>query len=428
MGKNSLDLRRKLKTYHQNIKILRRGLRVQFKTPGDQVTSDFGLGCYYIKPNSMYQLIINVDLPKKIGGELLVDFWGLTNNNHLQHLNQGRIKHSNREQHIKFWSYPKTRHQFMTFRLDYDQTEHDPTGHSYLINYIFLESKTPLPRATETPLIPTNLNMIYDIELKPQLIIDLISTKTQLEIILNSEIPNLEIFEHAILSYLLQRETAPEYLKILQENIKCCQISDKTRSIEDLNNQVNQEKLITLQDEIKHLFEKLGTYSQQIDQMINHKHSLENMLDQTENLNPLQQDQHESQIKIHQKMLKTMNLKLNHLNRLQQINQEIDDLNHENITKILNYYQNRVIQDVDILKQSLVQIHSEYQSYQEKILIPKTERMDKDQIILDQVLVDYRLLKKKSTNLKEKLDQKIIKFTVLWYQDFIQSCQSEILS
>jgi hypothetical protein len=423
MGKNPLDLHRKLQRYQQPAKILRRGLQVSV-TNLESIKPDFALGTYQVKGGTNYSLIINVDLPKK-STALKVDFWGLNNNNnHLQHLNQGKINLINRDSRLKFWTYPKTRHIFMTFELEQDE-DGDPEKPGkikchYTINYVFIESKNPIPRSLDTPSIPQNLNLEYNIECAPRLILEL-----EIDNILKDfNLPiNLDIFEHALLVYLLQKETSPEYLNSLRKNLELCHI--KYEGTPSQFRQVDVNELKELQQEISKASKKLEEYMVRVDNLINHKHGLENMLDQPEDMTPYEIEQHQLNINLHQQFIESLNLKLNHVHKLQEINQnQPDEEDFKNMQEILSYYEKRILADQTLVTTQFKKHQELYQSYQRNILGPKSDRQNKDQDRLDKVLVDYRKIKKKCCILKEHLDEKLIKFMSLWYQYVIQQNSS----
>lgn len=418
MGKNPLDLHRKLQRYQQPVKILRRGLQVSV-TNLESNKPDFALGTYQVKGGTSYSLIINVDLPKK-STALKVDFWGLNNSNHLEHLNQGKVNLISRDSRLKFWTYPKTRYLFITFELEQDE-DGDPDAPGkikchYTINYVFIESKNPIPRSLDTPAIPTNLSLEYNIECAPRLILEL-----EIKDILKDFKPpiNLDIFEHALMIYLLQKETSPEYLNSLHRNLELCNI--KYEGAPSQFREVDASELEELQEEIRKASKKLEEYMVRVDNLINHKHSLENILDQPEDMTPYEIEQYQLNINVHKQFLESLNLKLNHVHKLQEINQnQPNEEDFMNMREILDYYEKRILADQTLISTQLKRSQELYQSYQNNILGPKSDRQNKDQDRLDKVLMDYRKIKKKCSILKEHLDEKIIKFMSLWYQYVVQ--------
>lgn len=416
MGKNPLDLHRKLRKYHQSVKILRRGLQVNL-TNLKSGSPNFALGSYQIKGSSQYSLIINVDLPKKYV-TLKVDFWGLNHSNHLQHLNQSKIESSNRDLRLKFWTYPKTKHIFMTFRLEQNEDEKC----RYLINYLFLESKIPIPRVLDTPNIPNRLEFDYNIECAPRLALELEIH----DLLKDFKSPiNFEIFEHEILAYLLQKETGPEYLDILKKNLAICSI--KSDGSPSQFRQVQSSELMDLRQEIKKASSKLEEYMARVDNLINHKHSLENMLDQPEDMTLYDKEQYELKIKINKELIEALNFKLNHIKRLKELNESdhrIDQIDSQNMDEILEYYEKRIMNDLIIFNNDLRKTQETYETYQYRVLSPQNNQQHRDQDRLDQILLDYRKIKKKASILKEHLDEKIIKFMSLWYQFLIQQNHS----
>jgi len=415
MGKNPLDINRKLKKYQQQVKVLRKGIQVRVN---DLSTNkpDFALGPYQVKGSTQYSLIINPELPKK-NADLIVDFWGLRGTHlHLERINSGRIHHSNKESRIKFYTYPKTKFIFMTFKLEF---EDDPSPATYNINYIYLDSKHPLPRATITASIPNSFQLEYNLECHPHTLAELDLDNPLKEF--NLPI-NMNIFEHSLLTYLLQKETGPSYFDALTKNISLSPKfsgSGLVRGISEIK--VNVDILKKLQGEIIDGSKKMEKYLTKIDNLINHKHSLENHLDQPDT------EKHDNQANktlIYQHFIDGLNLKLNHIKKLVELNSTINlgENEVEQVKEILDYYEKRVLADQVIVKSELNRIETSVDEY-----VPNNKNeQEQEQERLDMILTHYRELKKRSSILKKDIDLKIVKFINLWYQFILSKNESAV--
>lgn len=422
MGKNPLDLNRKLIKYQQQVKVLKRGLQVKYQ----HLTSprpDFALGNFQVKGSSAYSLILNVDLPRKSNG-LQIDFWGLqtVNNNgttHLERLNRTEVNLVNREVRAKFWTYPKTRYLFITFQILQDEQDDDSKKNplNYTINYVYLESKDPLPRNIITPAVPSSFQLNYDLECHPRMLAEL-----DLDDPLSGfNLPiNLEVFEHSLLNYLLQKETSPGYLESLKQNIKSCQVNPSRDKRLPYYRQVELDELKKIKQQVLNKSQKLEELLSKIDNLIHHKHSLENMLDRPDgDVEYLQQEKQQNYLDVLNKFHEGLNLKLNHILSLKELNHQSKNLRSEDLSsieEILNYYENRVLKDRRKIKQELELAEIEFTRYKQKHSKPSDQQQHNDQRRLDNMLVSYRQCQQKSKELKQELDKLIIKFIIVWYQ------------
>jgi len=415
MGRNPLDLNRKLKKYQQHIKIIRRGLQVRFNVLTSK-QPDFGLGTYQVKGNTTYSLIINVDLPRK-STALLVDFWGLSNNNghhSLQRLSQSKVDLINRDARLKFHTYPKTRHLFMTFKIQQDNDQIEPLN--YTINYVYIDSKIPIPRTNaNNAAIPKSLNLKYNLECHPRVLKEL-DLKDPLN---DFKLPiNLDIFEQPLLNYLLKKETHPDYLETLKKNINFSNVLVTNRSSSSDFQKADRE---LIEEDLKEIMKKsnqLEIVMTKIDNLIHHKHSLENMLNQPEEGVPLQREKHKNYLDILTQFQGGLNLKVNYVNQLRISNQEsqLGETEKNNINQVLEYYLQRINQDRNKIQLALNQAEQKWHNYQQDTLAPIDQKQNHDQNRLDKLLVHYRTNQKKSRMMKEELDQMIIKFMINWYQ------------
>src|SRR5271170_6950506 len=104
MVKNSLEIHRKLKKYHQSIRIMKRQFIVRIQDL-DSVLPDFGLGCYLVKANTKYTISMRVEIPKTYN--LIIDFWSY-DDVRVELLN--RTISQNKEISQSFHTYPKTKY------------------------------------------------------------------------------------------------------------------------------------------------------------------------------------------------------------------------------------------------------------------------------------------------------------------------------
>lgn len=411
MGRNPLDLNRKLKKYQQPIKIIRRGLQVKYQVLTSK-QPDFGLGTYQIKGNTTYSLVINVDLPRK-STALLIDFWGLSNNNGLKRLSQSKVNLVNRDARLKFHTYPKTRHLFMTFKIQQDNDQDQALN--YTINYLYIDSKVPIPRTNANNVaIPNSLEFKYNLECHPRVLKELDLREPLKEF----ELPiNLDVFEHPLLIYLLKKETHPDYLEALKKNISFSNVPIETNSGSDFQN----VDLELIEEDLKEIMKKshqLEIVMSKIDNLIHHKHSLENMLNQPEEGVPLQREKNQNYLDILTQFQGGLNLKINYVNQLRISNQEsqLGESEKNKINHVLDYYLQRINQDKHKIQIAIDEAEQKWNQYQKDTLVPIDQKHNHDQNRLDKLLVHYRSNQKKSIKIKEELDQMIVKFMINWYR------------
>ena len=413
MGRNPLDLNRKLKKYKQYVKIIRRGLQVKFEVLTSK-QPDFALGTYQVKGNTTYSLIVNVDIPRKSSG-LLIDFWGLANNGNLQRLSQSKVNLVNRDARLKFHTFPKTRHLFMTFKI---QQENDqPESLNYAINYIYIDSKNPIPRTNIGDVaIPNNLELKYNLECHPRVLQEL----ELREPLKGFDLPiNLDIFEHPLLVFLLKKETNPEYFETLKKNISFSNVPiDKNNNSSSFIPKVDIELIEDDLKEIQNKSNQLEVIMSKIDNLIHHKHSLENMLNQPEEGVSLEMEKHKNYLDILTQFQEGLNLKINYVNQLRVSNQEsqLGENEKNNIDQVLDYYLQRINQDRNKIQLVVDETEQKWYIFQQKTLAPIDQKQNHDQNRLDKLLVHYRANQKKSLKMKEEIDQMIIKFMINWYQ------------
>lgn len=424
MGKNQLDLIRKMKKYDQNVKLVRRGITVRINDISSKYP-DFAIGPYQVKMNSTYILIINPDLSGVRSSQddyyIQVDFWAMQGAHlNLEHLNQGKVSIHNRETRLRFHTYPKTKYIFITFKLVLE--EHDDLKHThphYNINYVYIDSKHTIPRSnTLAVTIPNKFTLDYNIECHPHTLMEL-----ELEEPLKDfDLPiNMDVYQHALLTYLLQKENSPKYLEILKQNIKNGARDFKNKHIN--SREIDVSELIKMRSEIKKNSDKLERNLMKVDNLINHKHSLENLLDDP-NIQQKMSYGHKNQqkVEIYEKFLSGLNLKLNHLEKLKQSNQDTNNLNEDDkqkIQQILDYYHQRVLFDKQVISNDLNDMQNNLlETNNDQITL--NNKMNQDQEQLDMVLTQYRKLKETCSKLKKSIDEQIIQFINHWYHYILQ--------
>jgi hypothetical protein len=455
MPKFPLEISRKLKKLNcQSIKVLRRGLQIKSaniteQNPYSLQTNplyDFALGTYEIKPSSEYSLILNLDLPKRTS-QVTIDIWGLTSNNYLQHINQGRVNIVNRDAKVKFHTYPKSRYVFLTFRIQPDEDYTPDQGVTWSLNYIYIETNTAISKLAATPSIPSNIQLKYNIECAPHTIDRLELSPSQIYKELIEYLPiQMDIHEHSLIKYLLCEETSPSYISALKANLKFSSPSSSSsirqqhagQNLEDGNSSEKQsDKLMEDRKKIMLLSKDLEEILGKVDNIILSKNNLETSLDKTEDTIPIQKEKHENYMKLLQKLLDGLALKSNHIKTLkttcnQQSNDKhqkdkqsnatkdkqnkLEDEEQKNVNLVLDYYQRRIQTDRKILEQSYLEAEMEWKVFQDETLRPIEGKQTIDQVKLDNLLVHYRALKKDTLKIKEELDQLIVRFMIDWYQ------------
>jgi len=421
MGRNSLDLHKKLVKYQQQIKISRRGFQIKCNNINNKNKPDFALGAFQVKGNVSYTLVINVDIPPNKSNGLIIDFWGLSANSHLELLNRHNITTVNRDLRIKFWTYPKTRFFFMTFRIQSEDDIDINQSITYSINYIYIDSKDPLPKNSVTPTIPIKLDLNYDLECNPRTLEEL-DLNDPLKIF--DKIPiNLDIFEHSLLNYLLQKETSPHFLESLKQNIANCNIPSEKHSLYQYN-EISSRELTELNELKNNIIKKsreMEEYLSKIDNLTHHKNSLENTLDIVEkDTTPFNSEKHENYINILRKFQDGLNTKLNTLKQLKTINKnqlgKLEKKDIDNVDEIIDYYENRINKDKIIFNEILTGGLNEWNNYKEEVVQPQNKQQNTQQNKLDKILSHYRTYQNKSLSIKKELDNNIIKFMIMWYQ------------
>lgn len=423
MNKNPMDLARKINKYQQWVKISRRGLQVRIDNPQSQ-NPDFALGAYPVKPSSEYAFLINTELPK--GAEYLeVDFYGLNSQHHPQHhlkfLNRGRVYQHHRDIRLNFYTYPKTRYIFMTVKMIFPNENHRS---QYQINYLFLESKTPIARGTETPQIPNSFELEYQIECSPRVIQEIDLSENEFLKEFQTMLPiNLDLFEHSMIHYLLQKELSPHYLESLINNLKASHRIKSTQPLSQFR-QVQRQELINLQDEIKKASDKLEKFMVKVDTLTNQKASLEINLGQEDTQTFAHQDLL-TNIKVHQEMEKSLNLKYHHLKSLEHSHLSYhENSQHPNlespsstsaILELIVYYQSRVLNDLEIVKEQLQKLILQEERMNHDVIQPQDKSHQRIENDLDETLLEYRKSRKTCLVLKAHLDEKISKFISLFY-------------
>ena len=453
MGRNPLDLHRKIVRYNSQIKIMRRGCQIKCNDSNNDksniynldIKPNFAIGTFQIKGNVGYHLVINVDLPRKSEG-LIVDFYGMSSSSNLELLNRHLITSSNRDIRINFWTYPKTRYIFLTFSILTTANEIDDASISnftnksssssivYSINYIFIDSKDPLPRNIASPAIPNNLKLTYDLECNPRTLEEL-ELNDPLKIFENKLPINLDIFEHSLLTYLLQKETSPNFIESLKNNISNCNIPSNHSNT--MFKRINLVDLTSLRDVIIKKSREMEEYLSKIDNLQQHKNSIENSLEREDfssrtidrgdnsphsehDNTSLNDEKYENYVNILQKFQDALNAKLNTLRQLKSINRnqngKLEKTDIDNISEIIDYYENRVIKDKLIITEHLNSGTSEWNTYKKEIINPLDKQLNNQQNKLDKILSHYRSYQNKTIVLKKEIDSLIIKFMIQWYQ------------
>lgn len=431
-NKNPMDLARKLKKYHQWVKVSRRGLQVRLDHPHSK-NPDFALGTYQVKANSDYTLLINTDIPRQ-AEYLKIEIYGLNSHNHIPHglsfINQGRVYLRQRDNRIQFTTYPKTRFVFITAKMIYPDLEESeskkPTVNNYSINYLFLESKYPVPRGSETPQIPNSLELEYHIECSPRVIqeIDLQPSNFLKEFHDAKLTPiNLDLFEQPLINYLMQKELSPSYLQSLIKNIK----SSKSIKVDKpgSNKTIPLIELQNLQQEIKKAGDKLESFLVKVDNLTNQKSTLEVNLTQSShhNIESFIHQDLETNIEVHREMEKQLNLKFHHLESLNKTHNQnnITQSNSQSaIYDLIKYYQSRVLHDLEIVKYQMEKLQVQEEKYNQQVIQPHDRKENHLQNDLDNTLLDYRKARKTCLVIKEHLDEKISKFVSMFYQYVVQ--------
>lgn len=314
----------------------------------------------------------------------------------------------------------------MIFSAEHEENQIKST--IWQINYLFIESKSPIPRGIETPKIPSSLAIEYNIECMPRIISEINLQKD--EFLKEFKTPiNLDIFEHPVINYLLQKELSPNYLEALLKNLK---YSNSIKSEKPLSQfrPIQLEELTTLQAEIKKASDKLENYLVKVDNLTNHKSTLEVNLHQ-DSAKETQTFTHQdllTNIKIHQEMEKNLNLKYHHLKSVEQThlnhnnpNQNTHDPNSKSaISDLLIYYQSRILNDLEIIRHQLETLQAKEHQVNRRIIQPQDETNHQVQTELDETLLNYRKARKTCLVIKAHLDEKIPKFLTLFYHHLHQ--------
>lgn len=431
-SKNPMDLARKLHKYQQWVKVSRRGLQVRIDHPNSK-KPDLALGTYAIKPNSEYTLLINTDVPQQ-AENLQVDFYGLDSQNHLTFLNRGQVYQRQRDLRISFATYPKSRYIFLTLKMNYPHSEDEkdkifPKSSTYNVNYLFLESKQPIARGIETPKIPSSLELEYQIECVPRVIQEINLQPEEFLKEFSSVLPiNLDLFEQPLVNYLLQREVSPAYLHSLMKNMKSSRRIKVTQPPPQ-HRSIQLSEMLELQTEIKKASDKLEKFLLKVDSLANQKSSLEINISQSSHQDTqtfLHQDL-QTNIQTHREMEKQLNLKFHHLKSLEQahqpnLNPNLNPTNHQQtgISDLIQYYQSRILHDLEIIKSQLINLEKQEKQMNQKIIRPKDQTNQNLQDDLDETLLEFRKSRKTCLVIKAHLDEKIAKFVSLFYHYLYQ--------
>lgn len=436
MGRSPVDLVRKLIKYHQHLKIVRRSLQVRYANL-DSSRPDFGVGPFQVKPSSEYSLILNVDLPKS-SGSLIVDFWGTHPHGKLDLLNRYQVNLVNRDQRIKFWTYPKTKQLAITFSVQPNQ-EGEERVIQYMINYLFIESKEPIPRSLtsgdpdfprnnikrfnlwdqETQTFSFSDHRSFHYEISPRNLMELSLDPDQIypkDVRQSGLLPlKLEIFGPVWLNYLLNHQNNPVYLRSLINNMKNCNLELAT-SEQNLR-QIDQEDISELRETIRSDSEQLEKQLSLIDNLLYHKHSIENKLESPDKSIEINRARYQQHLRGLSQLIEGLNLRLNYLNNLIDLSNENENQgDREKMGDILGYYKARVIKDRLTLHQEHQRITGEMESFEQDIYQPKHQQINSDQDRLEQILNDYRKIKEDVTKLKEKLDGDLSRFFLMYCQ------------
>jgi hypothetical protein len=284
---------------------------------------------------------------------------------------------------------------------------------NYIVNYVYLDGKNPIPRNATTPPVPSNLVPSYNIECNPHILsqIDLENPFSEF----SNNLPiDMDIFEHSLVLYLLGVESSPPYLKALKANLSYATRTDywdnTTRNVET---KTLKEKL----DEIKIISNELDEILTKVDNLQLHKQSLEAIIRQSEDGVPFCKEKRENYIKVLQRFKEGLAIKMNYVKKLAESNDmQTNDKERNNVQLVLDYYRRRIEADRRSIEHCLDEARAEYNVFASETLKPIEGKQNSDQTRLDKLLVHYRTHKGKAKALKEELDAKIVDFFLNWYQ------------
>ncbi len=405
MVKNTLELHRKLRRYHQSVRITKRQVIIKVQDLKSK-SPDFSLGTYSIKPSAQYALLLRIDLPKD--AELMIDYWGMTPK--LQRLNCTKITHKHKDIRQNFHTYPNSKYIFFSFKSITDKPL------QYIIHYLYLESKYLLARGINTPIIPpliANEHIEYGMNCQPKNILDL-NLNDPLKIFSSSI--NLEIFESNLIDCLFKHDTS--YIDILKKNIDNCRLPMDTINLDKYESiDVTSEQLINLRDEINKKYKEIEDYLIKINDLINSKKKLENMLaEPDDSLNT--KIRYEQRILFYQNLLTKLDIEKDNKQKLRTLNNQTNLKSNDiqSISEILLYYDNRLLEDYKVINTELSQTESELTAFNQNIFVPFEDRLKQQQMRLDQILNTFRKMRQKCVDQKLIIDKLILKFISFWYQ------------
>jgi hypothetical protein len=415
MVKNTLEIARKMKRHHQGFRVAKRQIIIKI---GDLQSNqpDISLGTYQVKANSAYTLLSRVELPRQTS--LYIDVWGM--NPKLQRINSCKIVNTVKDVRFNFHTYPKTRFIFFTFKLVQEDEISDLSPTQYVIQYLYIETKFPLARGVTTPDIPVihyPQESEYDIECHPKNLMEMDLVNPLIEF--SQSLPiNMKIFDNSLISYLLKREAGPHYMDALKRNIAGCNVPLDISSDEGDGSNPSPNDLVTMREQITKLYEKLEKKLTTVDQLIEHKHSIEHVLDKPDN-SVTTKCEYESKINFLQKTKEALNLKRNYIQNLMEIVKSDDknllEKDTRNLSEIFNYYENRILEDTKIIADDLLHEQNALKSFQLEILYPHETKTSHQQNSLDEIVLNYRKQQSTCLELKSELDSLIAKFILLWY-------------
>tara|TARA_R100001163_G_C5068136_1_gene207981 strand:+ start:6911 stop:8230 length:1320 start_codon:yes stop_codon:yes gene_type:complete len=429
MGRNPLDLHRKLRKYIDNIKLVKRGIQIRKSIDNNRSLEnpDFGVGTYQVKSNTQYTLILNVDIPKsksnnKNESSIYVDTWGISHpHNRLHHISQSKINLVNRDVRIRFQTYPKTRFIAFTFYGELGEVT------QYNLNYVYIDSKNPIPRNSVTPGMPSKFSVDFNLELNPRTL-EAIELKSNVlydfRENINLDKINLDVFENQLINYLLQKETSPEYVSALKYNIKHCNThGDFYPAISLSDIAVNPKSLLTklksMRSEIMKKAKDLEKIMGKIDNLSYHKSSLEAIINQSETGIPYQKKKYENYLEILKDFYTGLNLKYNNIKELKNINninKKLSEVEIKNVDLVLDYYLKRIDNDKRKIEKNIRKAETDWNEFQKNTLNPIDTRQNSDQARLDRLLVYFRDYQKNSLEIKSELDKMIVNFIISWYK------------
>jgi hypothetical protein len=236
----------------------------------------------------------------------------------------------------------------------------------------------------------------------------------------NLKLPlNLEHFRNNILQYLLKKESGPHYLQALTQNMEACAIPLKMMN-SDLIQGVDPsgKALKELRQEIAGLYSGLESKLTLLDGLSEHRRGIESELLKGPEDPKEQKRGFDYRIRFYEKLIERLYLKKNHIQTLLQYKDEKirDPSDNKNVTEILQYYENRVAEDLKIVEDDKMEIMGKAIAFEKEIYLPRETKMAGHVKVLEDIMVNYKKGQDESLQMKNELDDKLVKFITMWYR------------